>query len=65
MGRPVVDVFGGWTFEQTLPDLWQYATQAYNSIAPLAWVVGGILVGSLVIAKIIDLVRAAVEQADE
>lgn len=60
MGRPVVDVFGGWTFQQTLPDLWEYARQAYNSMAPLAWVVGGILVGSIVIGTIIHVVRAAV-----
>lgn len=64
MGRPV-DVFGGWTFQQTLPDLWAYAQQAYDALAPLAWVVGGILVGSIVIGTIINVVRAAVGHADE
>jgi len=64
MGRPV-DVFGGWTFGDTLPDLWAYAQQAYDALAPLAWVVGGILVGSIVIGTIINVVRAAVGHADE
>lgn len=64
MGRPV-DVFGGWTFQQTLPDLWEYARQAYHSMAPLAWVVGGILVASLAISTIIGLVRAAVGHPDD
>lgn len=65
MGRPVVDVFEGWTFQDTFPDLFAYATQFYKAIGPVAWLVGGILVGSLVINLIIGFVRAAVGQADD
>lgn len=64
MGGPV-DIFGGWTFEETLPDLFSYAGQAYNAFGPLAWLVGGILIGSLAINVIIGFVRAAVGQADD
>ena len=61
----VVDVFGGWTFRDALPGLYEYATQFYEAMGPMAWLVGGILVGRLAIITIIDFIRAAVGRADE
>lgn len=64
MGGQIVDAFGGWTFQETLPGIWAYATQAYEAMGPLVWLVGGIILGSIVIHSIIEIIRAAVGQAD-
>lgn len=60
-----MDAYGGWTFADALPDLYRSAQQAYQVMAPLAWLVGGISLGAFVVTLLIDITRRAVGRADD
>lgn len=60
-----MDAFGGWTFADAMPDLFLAAQQAYRVMAPLAWLVGGISLATLVITMLINITRRAVGRADD